>query len=317
MLTDPLFKPWREEALKRGYASSIVLPLMSGSKAFGTLTIYSKEPNPVTEDEVKLLTELASDLSYGIMAIRSRAARAKAEETLKERTVQLENANKELESFSYSVSHDLRAPLRAIEGYSRMILKKEWDRFDEDTRNKFNVISRSTKNMNQLIDDLLNFSRLVRLDLNVSKLDMEGLTRDTWEELQRDNPDRVMTCKIGNLPQCMGDRSLMKQVYINLLSNAVKFTRLRDTALIEIGGCVEGNEYVFFVKDNGAGFDIAYHDKLFGVFQRLHSENDYEGTGIGLALVKRIIDRHGGRIWADGEVDKGATFYFTLPIWQE
>jgi PAS domain S-box-containing protein len=252
-----------------------------------------------------------------VLAFRDITERKQTEEALQDRTAQLEAANKELESFSYSVSHDLRAPLRAIDGYSRIILKKQGEQFDADTRDKFNVIRSNVQMMNQLIEDLLKFSHLAGLDPSLSKLDMAGLFHDAWHELQTANPDRVMTLKIDELPQCTGDRSLMKQVCINILSNAVKFTRLREVALIEAGGHMEGNECVYFVKDNGAGFDIAYHDKLFGVFQRLHSDHEYEGTGIGLALVKRIINRHGGRIWAEGEVDRGATFYFTLPTRQE
>ena len=313
MLTDPVFKPWREEALKRGYASSIVLPMMSDHKAFGALTIYSREPDPFAEDEVKLLAELASDLSYGIMAIRLRAARERAEKALNARTVQLENTNKELESFSYSVSHDLRAPLRAIDGYARMILRQQGDKFDETTRHQFDVIRNNTKMMGQLIEDLLALSRLGQEALSRSRFDVKELTRDVWEELKANNPDRSIDVKIHDISTGHGDRSLIKQVLINLLSNAIKFTRDREDPLIEVGGTRTKTENVYFVRDNGVGFDMQYHDKLFGVFQRLHSASDYEGTGVGLAIVQRIVHRHGGRIWAEGEVGKGATFYFTLP----
>ena len=239
--------------------------------------------------------------------------RRQIEATLEERTRQLEDLNKELESFSYSVSHDLRAPLRAIDGYSRIILKKGKDEFDEDIWDKFQVIRSNAQKMNQLIEDLLSFAHLARLEPSVSKLDMQDLFQEAWKEQQRINPDRVMTLKINNLPPCVADRNLMMQVCTNILSNAVKFTMQREVALIETGGYVERDECVYFVKDNGAGFDMAYHDKLFGVFQRLHSGTEFEGTGIGLALVKRIINRHGGRIWAEGKVDKGATLYFSLP----
>jgi PAS domain S-box-containing protein len=245
--------------------------------------------------------------------IRDITERKQAGMELDERTRQLEELNRELESFSYSVSHDLRAPLRAIDGYSRMILKKGKDKFDEDTWDKFQVIRSNAQKMNQLIEDLLSFAHLARLEPSVSNLDMQSLFHDAWKEQQQINPDRVMTLKIDKLPECMGDQNLMTQVCINLLSNAVKFTKQRNVTLVEIGGYLENNECVYFVRDNGAGFDMASHDKLFGVFQRLHSSIEYEGTGIGLALVKRIINRHGGRIWAEGKVDKGATFYFALP----
>ena len=313
ILTDPLFKPWREEAIKRGYASSIVLPLMSGGKAFGALNIYSREPDPFIEDEVKLLTELASDLSYGIMAIRSRAARAKAEETLNEQTVQLENANKELESFSYSVSHDLRAPLRAIDGFSRMILRRDGESFSDDTKRQLQVIRDNVEKMGNLIDSLLDFSRLGRQEVGKSNVLMVDLVQEVWEEMVTINPGREMTMKMGPLPTAEGDKALIRQVYGNLLGNAVKFTQGRDVAEIEAGSCVQDGETVYYIRDNGVGFDMKYYEKLFGVFQRLHSDEEYKGTGIGLALVKRIVNRHGGRVWAEGEVNQGATFYFSLP----
>jgi PAS domain S-box-containing protein len=241
----------------------------------------------------------------------------RAEEALKERTGQLEAANRELEGFSYTVSHDLRAPLRAIDGYSRMILRKHADRLDEDALSKFNIIRRNTLMMGQLIEDLLAFSRLGRTELSATTLDIGGLIREVWEDLRAINPDRRLTLKIAELPRGKGDRVLIKQVLVNILSNAVKFTKGREEALIEAGGYNKGGEIVYYVRDNGVGFDMQYHDKIFGVFQRLHSAEDFEGTGVGLAIVKRIILRHGGRVWAESEVDKGATFYFTLPIQQE
>jgi PAS domain S-box-containing protein len=239
--------------------------------------------------------------------------RKQMEVALKERSDQLEVANKELDSFTYSVSHDLRAPLRAIDGYSRMILKQQGDTFDEKTTRLFDVIRSSTKIMSKLIDDLLALSRLGREALSLSRFNMKDLTKDVWEELKAANPDRPIDLKIGQLPRGRGDRSLIKQVLVNILSNAIKFTRIREVPLIEMGGYGEATENVYYVRDNGIGFDMQYHDKLFGVFQRLHSAADYEGTGVGLAIVQRIIHRHGGRVWAESEVDKGATFYFSLP----
>lgn len=232
---------------------------------------------------------------------------------LTKRTAQLEATNKELESFSYSVSHDLRVPLRAIDGYSRILLREQGDKFDENTKNRFNVIRNNVKLMDQLINDLLALSRLGRDALSMSRLNIEDLSRDAWNELQTINPDRPVDLKIDPVPLAIGDRSLIRQVLINLLSNAVKFSRVREVPLIEIGGLGAEGMNVYYVRDNGVGFDMQYHDKLFGVFQRLHSAADFEGTGVGLAIVWRIIHRHGGRIWAEGEVDKGATFYFTLP----
>jgi len=227
-------------------------------------------------------------------------------------TAHLEAANKELESFSYSVSHDLRAPLRAIDGYARMILKKQGE-FYQDTLNKFNEIRLNAHKMGQLIDDILAFSQLSRKKMSASELNMVDLIRDVWKELNDINPDRKMNLIVNSTPLGCGDAALVRQVYFNLLSNAIKFTKHRDEARIEVAGKVNGNEDVYYVKDNGVGFDMAYYDKLFGVFQRLHSTEDFEGTGIGLALVKRVIYRHGGRVWAEGKINEGATFYFTLP----
>ncbi|MEN6320096.1 MAG: PAS domain S-box protein [Syntrophaceae bacterium] len=232
---------------------------------------------------------------------------------LKEKTEQLEAANKELESFSYSVSHDLRAPLRAIDGYARMILKKEWGKFDEDTTRKFNAIRSNAQMMGQLIDDLLALSRLGKKQMSSSALDMDSIIMDVWKELQIINPERNMTLTIRNMPPGYGDRTLIKQVCSNLLANAVKFTKNQDAARIEAGGSTENDGNIYYVKDNGVGFDMAYYEKLFGLFQRLHSTDDFEGTGVGLATVHRIIQRHGGRVWAKGKVNEGATFYFSLP----
>ncbi len=239
--------------------------------------------------------------------------RRRTETELKEQAVQLEAANKELESFSYSISHDLRAPLRAIDGYARMILRTYEDKFDADTTRKFNDIRSNAQMMGRLIDDLLAFFRLGRKPLSISMVNMYDLANDVWKELQVINRDRNMTLVLQNIPCAYGDRTLIKQVYVNLLSNAVKFTKSRDEARIEVGGHTEADEDIFYVRDNGIGFDMAYYDKLFGVFQRLHIIDEFKSTGVGLATVKRIIQRHGGRVWAEGKETEGATFYFTLP----
>ncbi len=239
--------------------------------------------------------------------------RTEVEKLIALRTKLLEVTNKELESFSYSVSHDLRAPLRAIDGYARMILRDQKDTFNVDAKRKFDLIRNNAQMMGKLIDDLLSFSRLGRLEISMSKLDMEGLVNDIWMELQIITPDRKIDIKINNIPPGCGDRTLIKQVYSNLLSNAVKYTRLKNKALIETGGYREGNENIYYIKDNGVGFDMEYYNKLFGVFQRLHSADDYEGTGVGLAIVQRIIHRHAGRVWAESKVEEGTIFYFSLP----
>ena len=248
-----------------------------------------------------------------VVTARDITERKRVDVSLAEHSAKLEALNKELESFTYSVSHDLRAPLRAIDGYSRMILKHQGNQFDEQTIRLFDVIRNNAKMMGQLIDDLLALSRLGREALSLSRLNMEELANDVWEEMKSSNPERHVDLKIERLPLCRGDRSLIKQVLINLISNAIKFTRVREVPSIEVWGYEAEGESVYYVLDNGVGFDMKYHDKLFGVFQRLHTDAEYEGTGVGLTIVQRIILRHGGRVWAESEVDKGATFYFTLP----
>lgn len=224
-----------------------------------------------------------------------------------------EAANKELESFSYSVSHDLRAPLRAIQGFSQVILADHAARLDAEGQRCLNIIIANTNKMGQLIDDLLAFSRLGRQVLKIAAVDMEALVKNVIGDLQEGVAGRNIQWNLGALPQALADTSLLYQVWVNLLANALKFTGPKETAVIEVGCRKEGDQNVFYVRDNGVGFDMRYVDKLFGVFERLHRAEDFEGTGVGLALVQRIIERHGGKIWAEGKVDVGASFYFTLP----
>jgi light-regulated signal transduction histidine kinase (bacteriophytochrome) len=241
----------------------------------------------------------------------------KQREYLDKLVQELGAANKELESFSYSVSHDLRTPLRAIDGYSRMLLKKYGDKIDEDASRMLSVIRSNTERMGVLIDDLLSFSKAQKDNIKVSEIDMDKLITETCNGIRAENHERELELKITKMLPANGDFSLIKQVLVNLISNAVKFTKNRKPGIIEISSYREAGKIVYCLKDNGVGFDMAYYDKLFGVFQRLHSNEDYEGTGVGLAIVRRIINRHGGQVWAEGEMDKGATFCFTLPASQK
>lgn len=234
-------------------------------------------------------------------------------ENLKKRTVQLEETNKELEAFSYSVSHDLRAPLRAIDGFSRILLEDQADKLDQDGCRALEVVRKNAQNMGQLIDDLLAFSRLGRKAIEPTTIDVTDLAKSVFNELVPSDSEHHAQLKVGNVPPATGDRILLRQVFANLLSNAAKYSRFKEHPLIEVGGRIENGNNLYYVKDNGAGFDMRYANKLFGVFQRLHGPEEFEGTGVGLAIVQRIIHRHQGRVWAEGKVNEGATFYFTLP----
>jgi PAS domain S-box-containing protein len=232
---------------------------------------------------------------------------------LGKRSAQLEASNKELEAFAYSVSHDLRAPLRHITGFSELLQKSTASLLDQKGQRYVGIILESAKRMGDLIDDLLAFSRIGRAETHKTTVNLGQLVEETLSDVRQDTDGSNTVWRVGDLPVCYGDRSMLRLVFVNLISNAVKFTRTRAQAEIEIG-CLnqEQEEMVVFIRDNGVGFDMKYVSKLFGVFQRLHRPEAFEGTGIGLATVQRIVHRHGGRIWAEGVVDQGATFYFSL-----
>jgi PAS domain S-box-containing protein len=259
--------------------------------------------------------------------------RKRAEEALQQRTVQLEAANQELEAFTYTVSHDLRTPLRAMDGFSRILLEEHAAQLAPELQHYLQVVRDNAQQMGRLVDDLLSFSRLSRQALHKQTVAPAGLLRQALEQLRAEEDGRTIEFTMGDLPACQADPILLTQVFVNLLSNALKFTRKREVARIEVGSLpiadcrlqiadLGGSDAksaisdlesaIYFVRDNGVGFDMRYVDKLFAVFQRLHRAEEYEGTGVGLAIVQRIIHRHGGRVWAEAELDKGATFYFTI-----
>jgi PAS domain S-box-containing protein len=232
---------------------------------------------------------------------------------LEARASELRTANKELESFAYSVSHDLRAPLRHVVGYGELLHKHASPLLDEKSLRYLETVLESAKRMGTLIDDLLGFSRIRRAETNKTKVDLTQLVNEVVAELEEETTGRDIVWKIDTLPTCRVDRSLFKLVFVNLISNAVKFSKLRSPAEVEIGYAEGPNGTEMFVRDNGAGFDMRYVHKLFGVFQRLHLPEEFEGTGIGLATVQRIVHRHGGQVWAEGKLDHGATFHFSIP----
>jgi PAS domain S-box-containing protein len=237
---------------------------------------------------------------------------AELEERVARRTAELEAANKELEAFSYSVSHDLRAPLRAVNGFAGIALEDFGTQLPEEGRRYLERIRNGGRRMGELIDDLLAFSHLNRQSVHRQRMDSSRIVQEALDELKPHREGREIELRIGDLPPCLADPTLMKQVWVNLLSNAIKYTRDRKPAVIEVGCARKNGETVYFVRDNGAGFDMQYANKLFGVFQRLHRTDEFEGTGVGLAIVQRIIHRHGGRVWAESQVNKGAAFYFSL-----
>jgi light-regulated signal transduction histidine kinase (bacteriophytochrome) len=235
------------------------------------------------------------------------------EQRVIERTAQLEAANHELEAFSYSVSHDLRAPLRAINGFAQILRDDCLSSLDQEGRRVLGIICAEAKRMGELIDDLLAFSRLNRRALQPTRIDLAMLAQAVFDECAAQAPGRKIQFRLAQLPPAAGDPAMLRQVLSNLISNAIKYTGPKGAAQIEIGGRLEGEENLYYVKDNGVGFDMKYADKLFGVFQRLHTDEEFEGTGVGLALVQRIIQRHGGRVWAEGKVAEGAIVHFSLP----
>jgi len=229
------------------------------------------------------------------------------------RAQQLEATNKELESFSYSVSHDLRAPLRAIDGFSRILEEDHAAKLDKESMRLLSVIRDNTRRMAQLIDDLLAFSRLGRQAIALLDVKMDALARETWEQLRGSDHSARVQLNISTLPDAVGDPVLLRQVWTNLLSNAIKYSSTREQPVVGVSAYAERGHIVYCVSDNGVGFDMRYGDKLFGVFQRLHSMDEFPGTGVGLAIVKRVVTRHGGRVWAEAAPGRGAQFYFSLP----
>jgi K+-sensing histidine kinase KdpD len=273
--------------------------------SFGTVRRRAEDNLRQTRDKLEAELEYRRQREDEIRTLNQELAKRAAE---------LEVTNKELESFTYSVSHDLRAPLRHMAGYSELLQRQASSLLDEKSQRFIRTILDSAKRMGDLIDDLLAFSRLGRAETQKAEVDLAELVREVVAEIGQDTKGRDIVWKIGALPVCHGDRSMLRLVIVNLVSNAVKFTHIRSPAEIEIG-CVDCNskEVEVFVKDNGAGFDMQYVNKLFGVFQRLHLPEQFEGTGIGLATVQRIIHRHGGKVRGEGLADQGATFYFSLP----
>ena len=311
------FAPWREEALRRGFASAIGLPLRNRDRVFGVLTIYSRTVDAFPAGEVMALTELADDLAYGIGSLRAREEiqrlNTELEGRVAARTAELLTANQALETFNYSVSHDLQTPLRAVDGFSRILQAQYASQLDSEANSYLDRICGAVGRMGQLLNGLLNLAQVGRTTLRSGPVDLSALATAVAAELQELEPQRAVQWTIAPNLRVQGDPDLLRSVLQNLIGNAWKYTSKRDRAHIEFGAVQTEGETVFYVRDDGAGFDQAYAGKLFIAFQRLHRMDEFPGTGIGLTITHRIIQRHGGRIWAEAVTDKGATFYFTIP----
>jgi signal transduction histidine kinase len=321
----------RALAEQLGMYSMMTVPLRVGGRTLGTLTLVSSSPvRRFDDDDQQLAEELARRAAVAVdnarlyeaaqeeLRMRARAEselrqlNAELEDRVRQRTAQLEATNRELESFSYSVSHDLRSPLRSIDGFSQALLEDYEATLDERGREYLGRVRRAAQTMGRLIDDLLQLARITRKEMQCDPVNLSSLAEQVVSELQTGDPERQVDVEIAPGLCAVGDPGLLRAALANLLGNAWKFTAKTSHPHIEFGAFQQNGDRGFYVRDNGAGFDMAYAGKLFGAFQRLHQASDFEGTGIGLATVQRVINRHGGRIWAEGAVGQGAVFYFTL-----
>jgi signal transduction histidine kinase len=300
--------------IQRSFARPIAR-LAEAARAVSREKDYAVRVDPSqSRDELGLLIETFNDMLDQIQ-VRQREIQTLnegLEQRVQRRTAELEATNKELEAFTYSVSHDLRAPLRRVDGFANLLVTEYAAQLPEDASRYLDRVREGTRNMGQLVDDLLNLARLGRKELKLQVTGLATIAESVAESLKRDASDRAIEWQIRSLPFVECDPALMEVVFTNLLSNAVKYTRPRERALIEVGSVQDNGHSVLFVRDNGVGFNMKYADKLFGVFQRLHRAEDFEGTGVGLATVQRILHKHGGNIWVEAELDKGACFYFTI-----
>jgi two-component system, sensor histidine kinase and response regulator len=314
-----ILKPYDERYLLNRLQFVLVNHEMQRNEqpGMGLEIFFNGQRHFITADRLQILNLLLSTYDAAIQrnkelsSTQGQLRQANAELAMANR--ELESANKELEAFSYSVSHDLRAPLRHIDGFSQLLADDHNAELTPPGQRLLLKVRDGARRMGVLIDELLNFSRLSRQPLNTTTVSVSELVKDVLAELDPELSGRKVDIRIGDLPDCRGDRGLLRQVFANLLSNALKFSRHREHALVEVGCERHAGELVYSVRDNGAGFDMQYASQLFGVFQRLHSAEQFEGTGVGLSIVQRIIHRHGGRIWVEAEVDKGAHFHLTLP----
>jgi light-regulated signal transduction histidine kinase (bacteriophytochrome) len=324
-LTDPDVAPWRDAAQRAGVRSGAAMPIREGDSVVGAICLYAKDPGFFIADIFPTLDEMALDVSFALGVYAREAERKRIERELEsshrllehrvaQRTGELAASNEELSAFSYSVSHDLRAPLRAIAGFSSMLEEEHSQALSSEAKNLLGRVRNAVHRMDMLIEALLGLARLNRHELQLQRFDLSELVEQVADELASGDPQRSVEFRIAKQAIVMADLPLLRVVMQNLLGNAWKYTARRSPTLIEFGIETGASaEREFFVRDNGVGFDMTYAHKLFTPFQRLHSDAQYQGTGIGLATVRRIIARHGGRVRASGEPERGASFYFTVP----
>lgn len=289
------------------YISKPLLNLVSIMQEVRETSDYKKRAQVLGKDEISVLS-----LEFNNMLEQIQKRDNELELRVKSRTEELEIANKDLNAFSYSVAHDLKSPLRAINGFTQILKNTYESKLDDEGKNLLKLVIDNSSKLSKLIDDLLEFSKMQKREMSNDSIDMSKIAKEVYDELIVNEKGRTIDFKINPLPPSYGDFAMLKQVWTNLIANALKYTRKKEKVEIEIGSKTNDNEIIYFIKDNGAGFDMAFIDKLFGVFQRLHSAEEFEGNGVGLALVKRIVERHNGKVWAEGKINEGATFYFSF-----
>ena len=312
MLTDPKFSPWREEAIKRGYSSSIVLPLISDNIVIGALNIYSKDTNPFSEEEKDLLKELTDDISYGITSLKLRMTHEEAEKALRESMINIERSNAELEQFAYVTSHDLREPLRMITSFLQLLERRYQDQLDADASEFIGFAVDGAKRLDAMINDILIYSKVSNKERKLKLTNINVVIEQVALNLKTSIEETNAIVTFDSLPSIVSDEQLMIQLFQNLISNSIKY-RSEKVPRIHISAEKNGNQYIFSIKDNGIGMSPKHLKKIFTIFQRLHTHEEYEGTGIGLAIVQKIVHQQGGQIWVESELGKGSTFYFTIP----
>jgi signal transduction histidine kinase len=315
---------WPAAALARGLRSIAALPVRAAGVVAGVFVFGSTQRGFFVGEEFALLSEISDDVGYALLQMQLDVRRQTAEAAIQDlnarleeqvalRTAELQASIAELENFCYSVSHDLRAPLRTMDGYSQLVVEEYGAKLDDVGRHLLQMVRSGSKRMGRLVDDLLAFARLGRQAVALANLNMGAMVEEVWKELLREQPGRRLEFQVGRLPDAQADPVLLRQVWHNLLSNALKYSGTREVARIEVEGREDDHELTYRITDNGVGFDMQYVSKLFKVFQRLHSEVEFPGTGIGLAIVQRIVARHGGRVWTEAGIDAGASFWFSLP----